>query len=40
MQPVLNVMADLRDTYHLTPEEVATVAASVTGRYLEGGGLA
>ena len=25
MQPVLNVMSDLRDTYHLTPDEVATI---------------
>ena len=25
MQPVINVMSDLRDTYHLTQEEVATI---------------
>src|SRR5262245_66582585 len=25
MQPVLNVMSDLRDTYHLRQEDVATV---------------
>lgn len=25
MQPVINVMSDLRDTYHLTQEDVATV---------------
>src|SRR5262249_62086462 len=25
MQPVLNVMSDLRDTYHLTQEDVATI---------------
>jgi aconitate decarboxylase len=25
MQPVLNVMSDLRDTYHLTQDEVATI---------------
>ncbi len=30
MQPVINVMSDLRDTYHLTQEEVATVEIALS----------